>query len=501
MKKTIALILLAAMLCTVFTACGSKAADGSAPVEINVGLSIVPTNLNCLEDDTDGSLTIAWCIFDRLVNFDNSGAWQPNIATGWEKVADCTWEFTIDLENFKFQNGDPLTMEDIEYSILRLKDYPKSADNGNKVESVSSEGNVLTITFVDNNNASPTAVLFSAVIVDKSYIEENGDDAIYLKPVGTGPWKLKDFVPTTSCSVELWDGYTGNKPQIDVINFTNLPEQTTRYVALESGQIQLAVSMSQAEEDLAAQNDSLSVLKVPSTTGLYFLMVTDHPPFDNVNVRRAMMYALDVESIAELEHSIPLKSMIFSGNDQYYKESDLLPGFDLEKARELLEAEGYNEDNPLTFELVSTISRPAMELYQADLLKIGVQMSINVMEFAAYLPLEQSGDFDMAFMGQSARGNHPLTDLNRIDANYIPGRNITRYVNDEVQAMVERMYVTDDMDELLELDQKINDILATDIPALPVYLNVGRAIMNKNLTGVEMDATGRVFFRNAVYNP
>ena len=489
------------MVCTCFTACGSKGGNENAPVVVNVGLQIIPTSLNCLEDDTTGAMTIAWCIYDRLIDFDNSGSWQPNIATSWEKVGDRTWNFEIDLSKAKFQNGDALTMEDIEYSILRLKDFPKSADTGNKVESVSSEGNTLSITFVDNDNSSPTSVLWAAVIVDKKYIEESGDDAIYIKPVGTGPWKVTEFVPTTSCKVETWDGYAQEKPQIDVLNFTSLPEATTRYVAVETEQVQLADMMGQTEEELAAENDNLSVLTTSSTTAMCFLMTTHKAPFDNPNVRRAMMYAMDTESMVELEKALPVKSMIFGGNEQYYKESDLLPEYNLEKAKELLAAEGYDESNPLNFELVSTVSRASMELLQADLLKIGVNMSINVMEFAAYLPLEQSGDFDMAFMGQSARGNHPLTDLNRIDANYIPGRNITRYENPEVQEKVEKMYVTDDMDELMKLDQEINDILATDVPSLPAYLLVNRAIMDKNLTGIEMDATGRVFFRNAVYNP
>jgi len=363
MKKIIAVILLAVMLCTCFAACGSKS-GANAPVVLNAGLQIIPTSLNCLEDDTTGAMSIAWCIYDRLVDFDNSGTWKPNIATSWEKVGDKTWNFVINLDKVKFQNGDKLTMEDVEYSIMRLKDFPKSADTGNKVESVSSNGNVLTINFVDTNNASPTSVLWTAVIVNKKYIEANGDDAIHIKPIGTGPWKVTEFVPTTSCKVETWKDYPFTKPQIDVINFSNMPDATTRYVAVETGQVQFADMMGQTEADLAKDNDKLYVLEKPSTTTMCFLMTNHKPPFDNVNVRRAMLYAMDRESMAEIEHGVPVKSVIFGGNDLYYKESDQLPEFDLEKAKQLLAEEGYDESNPLTFELVSTVSRACQELFQ-----------------------------------------------------------------------------------------------------------------------------------------
>lgn len=532
MKKRLFALFLALILCLGLAACGSSTQSsqnpapaqsgksdssnpGSStpaasantntekgpPVEITVALSTVPTTLDHLTDNLLPAITLAWCVFDRLVNISDNGEWSPSIAKSWEKVDGRTWRFEIDLDA-KFQNGDPLTMDDVVYSVMRLKDTPKSADVGKMVESATYEGNILTITFGDENNSTPTTVLWTATIVNKKYLEEGGDDALYLKPIGTGPWKVTEFTPSASCTVETWDGYPGKKPQIDIIHFIPINETATRYIALETGQVQYGDSFTALELELAESNPDMQTIVKQSNTIMAFIFSTKKPPFDNVNVRRALAYAIDRESMASLDPgSIPVASLVFGGYDEYYMESSKWPKFDLDKAKELLAAEGYDESNPLKFELISVIDRPAMQLLQSDLLKIGVEMTITRVEFSAYLPIEASGDFDMIYTGQSARGNHPLTDLARLDANSIGSRNASQYTDPKMQEIIQKMYVTDDHAELLRLDAELNELIADAVPALCATCGATRSIMTKDLTGVTIDPSGRGNFRNAEYHP
>ena len=109
---------------------GNQSSGGDAKSEIKVGFYQFPNSLEPLSEDLVANFSIVYHVYDRLVRFDpDNNEWLPGIAESWERTAPNVWEFTCNLD-YTFSNGDPLTMDDIVWSLLRLKDEPKQAESG-----------------------------------------------------------------------------------------------------------------------------------------------------------------------------------------------------------------------------------------------------------------------------------------------------------------------------------------------------------------------------------
>lgn len=521
MKKAL-LILLALVMVFSLAACGTasdsgnKTPDSSKPsgttdggktdggkVEISVANNIVPNGLDPLTEDAAHNYSITYCIYDRLVAFDiETNDWLPAVAKSWEQVDDCTWKFDINLD-YKFQNGEQLTMDDVLYSFERLKDFPKQADAVAMIDKVSVDGTTFTLALNTPSLSAPSRILASTIIVNKAYCEANGDDAIYVHPIGTGPWQVTEFTPGATCTVETWEGYPFEKPQIDIIHFKAIAESSTRYVALETGDVQFIGYISALEYNLAKDNSDLAVGEANSRRAFTLCFNCEEGPFTNVNLRKAVAYCIDRESWSQLAggQRIPISSLLFYGYPDLYTESDKMPGFDTEKAKELLEAEGYGPSNPLNIELICVEQEPGMDMFASILAPLGVNLNVTILEHSVYLQREGAGEFDMAYPAQANRANTPLTDLDRLDPDLIGSRDLARYTNSRVKELVEAMRIEKDSAKFKEMNKELNDIIAEDIPWCSVFRSPMLFAYDKGLSGVVEDGMQTQFYRDAVYNP
>jgi peptide/nickel transport system substrate-binding protein len=484
----------------------SSAASGSAapissgkPVEISVAFNSMPNGLDPVSEDVIPNLSISLDVYDRLFFRDTSNTNVPAVAKSVKQIDDVTWQFEINLD-YVFQNGDKLTMDDVVFSITRLKDIPKSADIGKLIDTVTYEGTSLTVKVLKANNTIVPRIINTAIIVNKAYITANGDDAIYMNPIGTGPYKVTKFVPGTTAVLETWSGYPFAQPQITKITYTAIPENANRYIAVETGKVQYAALVSSLEMNLAEKNDKLSTMRGDSLKVTCFVFNTEKTPFNNVDVRRALAYAFDRASFCALQGGRPeAASMIFAGYKDLYTVPDTMPTFDLEKAKQLLESAGYNASNPLQFELVYWTADPGLELYQSTLKTIGVEMSLKQVEFSTYLSLEGPGDFTMMYTAQTNRGGLSLTDLDRFDSTLIGTRDISRYSNDQVQSLIELMRVTNDQEELKNSAIEMSKILGQDVPMFAAFQQPLFSVTDKNLSGVVLRGDMWQCFRFATY--
>ena len=477
---------------------GSSPASGS-PVEITVAFNVIPNGLDPLTEDNTPGLSIALDVYDHLMWTGEDMNYYPGIAKSWKQVDSVTYDFEIDL-NHVFQNGDPLTMDDIVFSILRMKDIPKVAEIGNFVSSATYEGNILTIKITEPNVTTFSKIVDKVLIVNKAYIEAGGDDAVFLNPISTGPYKVTEFVPGTRVVLETWDGYPFEKPQIDKITYISIPEDSARYIAAETGSVQYAALVTALEVGLAEGNRDVAVRTVQSVRVRGFSFNCEDPVFSNVNIRRALSYAMDRESMCALLGGRPLvKSYMLAGYPEWYVEDAGYPEFDLNKAKEMLEAEGYNESNPLKFSLMYFFPDPAVELYQSSLASIGVEMTLDLVEFSVYLSREGPGDYQMAWTAQTNRNGHPFTDLDRFDYSLVGSRDISRYNNARVQEIIDLMRTSSDNAELKTLAGEISRILADEVPMVGIYLDPLYSILANGLSGVTIRPDTQQAFRYATY--
>jgi len=478
----------------------SPAAPGKK-VEITAALGTIANGLDPVSEDTNLTMSVCYHIYDKLFELDPATYDRiPGVAKAWNEIDAMTWTFEIDL-NIKFQNGDPLTMDDVVYSFTRLLDIPKSADTGKQV-SLSYEGNVLTMKASAMNAAIIPRAVAMAPIVNKAYIEAGGNDAVYLKPIGTGPYKVTEFTPGTSLTIETWDGYIYKKPQIDIIHFVLIPEAANRLIAVESGQIQYGALVTKMEFAVAEKNPNLGTINGVSNRVATFGFNNEKEPFNKINVRRGIIHALDRDSFVALQGGRPpIKGVLFPGFTKYYSDPPGLPEYNMAKAKQLLEAEGISPANPLDVVLLyfPQNADPGLEMFKASLQNLGVNLILDQVEFSVYLSREGPGDFDMFFTAFPNRGCHPLTDLDRYDPAFLGMRNVVRYHNDEYLELANKVRASTNLDEQLRLIAKINEILGYEVPQVAVFLTPILCVMDKNLTGVTVRADLIQSFRNATY--
>ena len=520
MQKRLLAVLIILVLLLGLAACGGGAQPSSSPVasvsspsvsspaqpsaenkrvEITVAMPATPNGFDPVSEDTWTSLSAQFLVLEHLIDLDENLNMVPQLAKTWKQVDAVTWEFEIDL-SAKFHNGDQLTMDDVVFSMERIKDVPKSADLGSNIDTVTYQGNILTLKIKQENNGVLPRIMYTFGVINKKYVEEFGDEAIFTKPIGTGPYKLTEFTPGGDCVFDAWEDYHHGKRQVDRITFVSIPDATNRYIALESGQVQFVSNLSFYEYDLANKNAGIDAFVEPTnSTGLIY-MQCEKPPFDNIKVRQAMYYALNREGWGELDGGRPLGQSVFYGGYPEFRPAKTRLPFDLAKAKELLAEAGYNESNPLKFTLLThTYADPGLELYQSDLKSIGVECSIDVKEFSIYLTLEGPGDFDMGYCGIKNFGGAGITDLERVDSRYINTRNLPRYRNARCDEIIDRARVTTDPAELASIIDELNEIVERDVPWIPVLARITRWAHSKDLQGAYTRADWTVMFNDCVY--
>lgn len=493
MKKTFTILLCVLMACT-FLLSGCAKDDGKKE-EISVIISEIGNNLDPVEANFSDVYTITRHIYDSILNSDKDFNIVPGVAESYETPDNMTIKLNIG-EGYKFHNGEPMEIEDVVYSIERQKDMPVAATFSNGIESVEAEGNVVTLHLTEPNSGIINW-LCQTVVVNKSYCEQVGDKFAN-EPVGTGPYKLVEFIPGEKAVLEAWEDYPFEKAKIKKITFKGIEEKSAQYMAVESGGSDFS-PVSPEDIERAKANEKLNYVQLTGGNTNFLSMNTTKPPFDNVNVRRAMAYAYNKEGFVKLMPGASvIQSMTPKVFDVYY-EAPEIPKYDLQKAKELLAAEGYNEDNPLTFEFTTyKEGDPTFPAFQADLASIGVKMEMKNLEFGVFLQNMMNKDFDMLGVGWTNTGSI-LSALESYSSSSFGAENIAFYSNPKCDELYNRAKATVDKEELKQISKEMEEIAAHDCPFIPTYTMDYCYVCDKSITGVDYYPDGTFSFRNASF--
>ena len=243
-------------------------------------------------------------LYNGLVRSDPNGSdeLQPALASSWTTSPDGkTYTFTL-REGVKFSNGQPLTAEDVTFSLDRFGD-PKTNQLLANLAFGYGSSRVVDDSTVEVTLTEPVAAflynisIFPAFILPKDLVTEQGDD-FYKKPVGTGPFMVSEFSPGSHLTFvrnpHYWES---GKPYLDQVRFNFATDSNSRLLALQGGQAQLAdgVLFSQIEKVQANKDLVLQNAKVPLFLGLW--LNHQRGPLADLDVRKAMQLALDRELI------------------------------------------------------------------------------------------------------------------------------------------------------------------------------------------------------------
>lgn len=325
-------------------------------------------------------------VYERLVILDKTFTPQLQLAESWASNESCdVW--TIDLKpGISFHNGKPLTAADVVYTYRRLIDPKTASPVASTFGPLTAEG----IEAVDEKSVRFTlkspVVEFPALIANRfTYIVPEGSTAEQLrtKGIGTGPFKVQEFVPGREPSVFVkHEGYwRKGLPKVDRVELRAIADASARLSALLSGQIDLSWDVPRVGLQALQKAPNLTVVTTPSPYVLSLTMWVDTPPFDDVRVRQAMKLVVDRQRMIDLvlgglarpASDQPVASWIQYGIDEP------APARDIEKAKHLLAEAGHPDG--IDVELYTSEATAGFlemaALYQAMAAEAGIRVAIK----------------------------------------------------------------------------------------------------------------------------
>ncbi|HEY1421661.1 MAG TPA: ABC transporter substrate-binding protein [Candidatus Dormibacteraeota bacterium] len=286
-------------------------------------------------------------MYETLVFKDNNFKLIPGLATAWSSPDATTWTFKI-RQGVKFHDGSPLTSKDVVYSIQQ----ELGAASGTDINALL--GNILPpeqVTAPDDSTvvmklSSPFGFLPNAMANRYGKIFKAGTsvDQFSTKPNGTGPFMFKDFTPGSSFNAVRNPNYwQPNRPYLDGISYTNVPEPASRLQTVLTGEAHWmdAVPAASASQFNGSTTAELEVLK----DAIWFGMACNLSvrPFNDFRVIKAMKMAIDRKQVIKVAFA-GFASEGFDGpvpsSDPFFP-SDLKNTFDPQGAKALLSAAGY----------------------------------------------------------------------------------------------------------------------------------------------------------------
>ncbi|MCK4823420.1 ABC transporter substrate-binding protein, partial [bacterium] len=296
-------------------------------------------------------------MYDFIIGVDKDGKFDPkqSVAYRWENSSDqMTWTLYI-REGIKFHNGDPLTNEDVKYTLEQAASKKNNAGSRtdfmariDRIETAPPNKVILHLkkpwpTFVYYLSTLATA---EGMIQPKKYIEEKGDDYFMTHPIGSGPYKFYEWKEGVHVKFVAQDSHWRvGVPKYKYLTFKLMPEEGTRDAALRSGEVDvIAVSLARTRA-LKEAGFTIQQKKDGLYVGLMWLQdFRPEFPTNKAKVRQAIIYAINKDEIVQqilMGHGkvVGTAPSMFTWAIEY-KTYPLTP-YDPKRAKQLLAEAGY----------------------------------------------------------------------------------------------------------------------------------------------------------------
>lgn len=284
--------------------------------------------------------------YEGVVYRDRDGRIIESIATDWERVDDSTVEFEI-RDGVMFHSGNEMTLDDVVWSVNRFNNPEVSQVAGNMgdIDQARAEDGSLVL---DLNSLVPTILINLTSfgrIMEQSWTEERSQGDLNAGEVnGTGAYQLTDYADDVEVVYERFDDYWGENTGPDTLIFNAVEDEGTRVDRLITGESDFITNVNPRDVGDVEDEDGVSILGVGSIRSIFLVMNDAKEPFDSLEFRQAMNFAVDVPAIIDSildgfgePTSQPTLPTHFGHNPRV----DPYP-YDPDRAESLVEESGYS---------------------------------------------------------------------------------------------------------------------------------------------------------------
>ncbi|HEX4223993.1 MAG TPA: ABC transporter substrate-binding protein [Pseudonocardiaceae bacterium] len=439
-------------------------------------------------------------IFEPLYITAVDGSLQPHLATGHTVSADGkTYTFAL-RPNVTFSDGSPLTSADVVYSLNRAKTNkgPLGFLDG-VISSVTASGAssvVVELTQAWSPFVSDISAFSNSIVPNNLQGKPAAD--FFAKPVGTGPFTLESWVKggtvTLAANPKYWQR---PGPYLDKVVFSVVEDANQLVQQLRAGQVDVI-------DDVPAANVSslsgggVSVLKSPQWSVDLLLLNAQSKPFTDPHVRRALAHAVNRAQIVKATTfgTAEVAGSFFPSSLQYYDGKTKVLDYDLAAARSELAQSGYPSGFSAQLLVPSSNQawNQAAQIIQDSLKQIGIVVSINSIEDAAYKSAFEKFDFDM-FIDVAINDISDPDEMASFELDEAGGGSNsfwTHYSDQATTDLVHQAQTAQDPTKRQALYSQIQQKVADNVPFVPLSYPTVLTGLGSGVQGFKVNPAGAV---------
>jgi peptide/nickel transport system substrate-binding protein len=453
--------------------------------------------------------------FDPIVPSDNPSIWtmlnvydqltrvapgsqsvEPGLAASWENSADLlTW--TLHLRDAKFADGTAVTTDDVVYSLNRIFTSPNWSFLFTAFKNVTAP-DPKTIQITLSQPWAPMLAdlsLYGASIVPKAVVESKGDD-FFNAPYGSGPFMVTEWAKGDHISLKknpnYWDA---PKPYLDELQFVVIGDDNTRVIKLEAGEIDIASDLPFNQIDVLKQTEGIVAQTDPLSRVDYIALNHKREPFDDINVRKAINYAVDKDQI--------IKTVLFGNGEpaqsllpkMLWWNSEAKPyPYDPAQAKDYMAKSkvpnGFKTD--LLISAGNSVQQQYATIVQKNLKEIGIEVDIQQLdELTLYTDYFQKYEYNMLAQYHTTDIIDP-DEITNYAMNYNGGTGAiwTGYNNPKIEELTTAAAVESDPAKREQIYHQIQQMSLDDAQVLFLYFPLSRTGLRDWIHDFKVQPTG-----------
>lgn len=410
--KIISLILIALLMVSVFSGCSSDSekASGSGSGEpkdtITILVKAEPSTIDPADQNNEDIGLVTNFVYDGLFDLDENGEISLGLLEDFDIEDETTVRFKL-KEGIKYSDGTDLKSEDVLFSIKRLQESPVSQSHYRFVDlenSVIEDDHNFVLKF--NQAWAPFQNIMSTgrgSIYSEAAFEELGEEQFARTSLGTGPYKVVNWVSGTQIELTRNEHYWGEPAKTENIIIKFVGEPTARVIELETGAADISYYIEGEDIERVDNLDGYHIEQGDSFRYFTTVLSMQEPLFEDARVREAMSLAINKEALVRTASNgvgTPINGYappLIEG----FVEMPEIP-YDVEKAKELLAEAGYPDGFDIELHVVpNALFQRQAEVIQSMWAEIGVDAEIVVSPLETY-EAQNNGEFQASIRDGNA---------------------------------------------------------------------------------------------------
>jgi len=446
----------------------TQTTSGSQEFPVTITQGQMPTTLDPQDHRSTPTDNVVLHTYEGLLSRTRTGQMQAQLATDWERVEDGRVRFQI-RDGPTFHSGNDLTPGDVAYSINRIVDpdvginSPQSDQLAGVTGAEVVDGERAVDVMSDGLNPAVFSLFASyGDVMEQAWVEDNDADYIATHMNGTGPFEFSNYEQGVQVVLERFDNYWQEPASISELTFNAASESSTRVNQLLAGETDVVVNVPPQDISRVQNGEDTRIDAVSSSRVLYNGMRYDVEPFDSVEFRKAMNYAVDLDAIIESvldTFGDATSQPTLQGFVGYNEELSPYP-YDPDQAEQLVEDSGYAGAE---IELHSPVGRylKDVEIAQAVVNQIdelpNVSASLNQREFASLAGELTDGDITTSPHWYLIGWGNATFDASQTLIPLLTSDGaLTSYKNDEFDSLIEQAQSESDTEQRREYLEQAN---------------------------------------------